>query len=68
MSSKERSTLISQNFYGEYYGHKIEDLAAALQGLKSTHDPARGVIYLAGDSTLDNKYWFRDSARAVNGY
>jgi hypothetical protein len=26
------------------------------------------VIWLAGDSSLDNKYWFSDSAQAVNGY
>jgi hypothetical protein len=66
--STERVTLISQNFYSEYHGHRIEDLKVALQGLKNSHDPPRGVIYLAGDSSLDNKFWFRDSARAVNGY
>ena len=26
------------------------------------------VIYLLGDSTLDNKAWFSDTARAINGY
>ena len=28
----------------------------------------REVIYLAGDSSLDNKYWFHDEAKASNGY
>lgn len=26
------------------------------------------IVFLAGDSSLDNKYWFREQARAVNGY
>ena len=26
------------------------------------------IIYLIGDSTLDNKAWFFDQAEAVNGY
>ena len=27
-----------------------------------------GLVFFAGDSSLDNKYWFGDSAPAVNGY
>jgi hypothetical protein len=26
------------------------------------------LVFLAGDSTLDNKYWFHDSDAAINGY
>mmetsp|Transcript_15554 Transcript_15554/g.25920 ORF Transcript_15554/g.25920 Transcript_15554/m.25920 type:complete len:192 (-) Transcript_15554:635-1210(-) len=27
-----------------------------------------GLIFLAGDSSLDNKFWFSDTAPALNGY
>jgi hypothetical protein len=27
-----------------------------------------GIIFLAGDSSLDNKFWFADQAPSVNGY
>jgi len=68
-------------FYAEYHGHRVEHLTRLRELLAST-GPA-GFIYLAGDSSLDNKHWFfngfRDKAdqvqqvssfvgEAVNGY
>ena len=31
-------------------------------------EQGKSIIWLAGDSSLDNKYWFSDTADAVNGY
>jgi hypothetical protein len=60
------------DFYGNYYGHDPEHLRIALDALVPSPDNGetkrRSVIFLAGDSSLDNKYWFHDTARAVNGY
>lgn len=61
----------SRAFYGEYHGHREVDLAEVLSHLRpspSNGDQAREVLFLVGDSSLDNKFWFEDQARAVNGY
>jgi len=44
------------DFYAEYYGHPL-DL------LEKLHEQVgdRPVVWLAGDSTLDNKHWFQPS-------
>lgn len=55
----------SRLFFGEYHGHKVEHLRVALPALR---EGRRSVIFLAGDSSLDNKYWFDDCLPAVNGY
>ena len=58
------------SFYAEYHSHKIEHLDAILPGLRQT--PERAVVWLLGDSTLDNKYWLgshKSIARpACNGF
>ena len=62
------STINSQHFYGTYHGHKIADLYDLLNGLKIIN-PLNNYIYLAGDSSLDNKYWLENKYYdAVNGY
>ncbi|EGX89558.1 hypothetical protein CCM_07810 [Cordyceps militaris CM01] len=43
-------------FYFEYKGHPIEDVATFLD-ITTTHRPGAPIVYLAGDSSLDNKYW-----------
>jgi hypothetical protein len=57
------------SFYGEYHGHKAADLSRVLSALREKSGK-KPVIYLAGDSSLDNKYWFDRTARkpACNGY
>ena len=54
-----------KDFYDPFYGHDVNDLAVALAALRRRHD---SVVFLAGDSSLDNKYWFSSWAEAVNGY
>ena len=41
-------------FYGNYHGHSVRDLSSILKHLR---EKALSVIYLAGDSSLDNKHW-----------
>jgi hypothetical protein len=51
-------------FYGEYHGHRIRHLASLMAVMRP-----RGIVWLVGDSSLDNKYWFDDGMRdACNGY
>jgi len=49
-------------FYEEYHGHKIEHLESLHAGL--TQAGVQQFIYLAGDSSLDNKHWFFQGFRA----
>lgn len=62
MPSKVRSS----SFYATYHGHEREHLAAVMDSLRGVHH--RTAIFLAGDSSLDNKFWFNDTCSALNGY
>lgn len=44
----------SSDFYGEYHGHKLAHLKQLYPYLREQSD---GLIWTAGDSSLDNKYW-----------
>eukprot|EP00605_Chrysophyceae_sp_TOSAG23-4_P002980 GSChrysophyteH1.ASY1.ANO1.3283.1 assembled CDS len=57
-------------FYGEYHGHRNEHLGVVWEHLMSKKEKGEfdGIVYLAGDSSLDNKWWFRNTAPALNGY
>lgn len=57
--------LSAQRFYSEFYGHRVRDLEIVRQQLRRSSER---LIWTAGDSSLDNKYWFSDTAAAVNGY
>lgn len=52
-------------FYSEYHGHKVEHLEKLLPHLRSSSD---SIIWTAGDSSLDNKYWFNNHKPAVGAY
>lgn len=54
-------------FYAEFHGHRVEHLRLILSVLRRGR---RAAIFLAGDSSLDNKYWLSEASRApaVNGY
>lgn len=54
----------STSFYGEYHGHKINHLETLYPLLRDDSD---GIIWTAGDSSLDNKHWFNDQLPAVAG-
>ncbi|KAG7342334.1 hypothetical protein IV203_007427 [Nitzschia inconspicua] len=52
----------SSRYYSEYYGHKVRHLEVLLPQLRADTD---SLIWTAGDSSLDNKYWFSDIRSAV---
>lgn len=58
-------TVSARDFYSTYHGHETELLTVLLHALREDH---QRVIFLAGDSSLDNKYWFNDTSPAINGY
>eukprot|EP00978_Attheya_sp_CCMP212_P009835 scaffold23438_cov50-Attheya_sp.AAC.1 len=53
------------DFYHEWHGHKVSHLKKLLPNLRSTSE---SLIWTAGDSSLDNKYWFKDQKPAVGEY
>ncbi len=55
----------SQDFYAPFHGHESRHLQDLVDHLRQKQ---RKIVFLAGDSSLDNKYWFRDRAEATNGY
>lgn len=55
----------SADYYATYHGHEPHFLEEVLQELRKDHS---SVVYFAGDSSLDNKYWFGQWEHAVNGY
>ena len=63
----ETEKINASSFYGNYYGHKVHDLEHLYYGL-SDLNPASKFIFLAGDSSLDNKHWFSDTSPSINGY
>lgn len=52
-------------YYATYHGHDSDLLDIVHRELRNTHDH---VVFLAGDSSLDNKYWFAEQQDALNGY
>lgn len=54
----------AHEFYGTYHGHQSRHLAVLEPSLRR----GRSLIWLAGDSSVDNKHWFGDCDHAVNGY
>lgn len=55
----------TKQFYAEYHGHPVQDLQKIVDKFKSDNS---SIVYLAGDSSLDNKFWFNDAGKATNGY
>jgi hypothetical protein len=52
----------SSRFYSEYHGHKVRHLNSLLLQLRESTE---SLIWTAGDSSLDNKYWFTDQRPAL---
>jgi len=57
----------ADNFYSEYHGHHVAHIAKVYEHLRGP-DGNRPCVFFAGDSSLDNKYWFNDWGKATNGY
>lgn len=61
------SKVNTRDYYSEYFGHNVDYLQTIHDHLRSGNEQ-RPCIFLAGDSSLDNKVWFESSATAINGY
>eukprot|EP00808_Paulinella_micropora_P014368 g1768.t1 len=64
--SKSNDTVPSRYYYLTYFGHEVRYLHRVRRGLLKKD--YKRFIYLAGDSTLDNKFWFEEEEKALNGY
>lgn len=45
-------------FFFEWKGHQIEDISS-FHAITTTQRPNELIVYIAGDSSLDNKYWVK---------
>ena len=55
----------ASRYYNEYHGHPYDQLSTVVRSLRTQ---GKRLVWLAGDSSLDNKYWFSEAHPAVNGY
>ena len=65
MAEAPETTVHQRSYYDQYHGHPSKDLRTIVRSLRAQ---GKTLIWLAGDSSLDNKYWFSESHPAVNGY
>jgi len=59
------------NYYDSYYGHSIDDLQTIVEYFRTSKNGGNKsslLVFLAGDSSMDNKHWFTQRSAAVNGY
>jgi hypothetical protein len=56
------TSVSSREYYAEYSGHKVRHLRLVHDALRASTDR---LLWTAGDSSLDNKYWFHDTAPAI---
>lgn len=63
------SVLSARSYYNEYHGHRVPHLVAVFAALKRYDAPRdTPIIWTAGDSSLDNKYWFGQTGDALEAY
>ncbi len=55
----------SYDFYKRWTGHDVDHLATLLKSLRDRKD---SIVFLVGDSSLDNKAWINEHGDATNGY
>lgn len=65
--NRSPSSVSSRSFYREYHGHKVNELERILRHVRERGGDD-GVAFLAGDSSLDNKYWFDNVVDAIEPY
>lgn len=62
MNREGRNKVPAKRFYSEWHGHRVEHLEVLLPYLREASD---SLIWTAGDSSLDNKYWYAPYADAT---
>ena len=65
-AEEQQRTVSAEAYYGTYHGHEPTHLAVVLRAMREADHPHS--IWLAGDSSLDNKFWFASTSEALNGY
>jgi hypothetical protein len=60
--SSPESKIKTSTFYSESKGHLVTDLAK-FRAITLAERPHKPIIYLAGDSSLDNKHWFNKPSK-----
>lgn len=61
--------MLARDFYSEYHGHRVQDLEALNHFIRTEKSgDSSYIIYLAGDSSLDNKFYVHRYNEAVNSY
>jgi hypothetical protein len=64
-SSQEPTRKINPSrFYFEWRGHPVSDLVR-FRAITLAERPDKPIVYLAGDSSLDNKYWVHKSVEEI---
>ncbi len=56
-----------REYYETYHGHTVPLLKKVEKHLRHSSGK-KSLVYLAGDSSLDSKFWFQTTKPAVNGY
>jgi hypothetical protein len=64
-TSEPARKINSSRFYFEYKGHPLSDLLR-FRAITIAERPEKPMIYLAGDSSLDNKYWLHKSIAEID--
>jgi hypothetical protein len=60
------SKINSSRFYKEWKGHPISDLSSFYNAI-IRHRGEKPIVYLVGDSSLDNKFWVPSGTPLLNG-
>jgi hypothetical protein len=63
--TSDMSTVPSNGFCGEYHGHLVPHLTTLHASLRTE---TSGLVWLAGDSSLDNKHWIDRTVPAPARY
>ena len=66
LGTRLMASVNTRDYYLEYFGHDVRHLRVIHNQLRGSS--SRPCIFLAGDSSLDNKVWFENRADALNGY
>lgn len=64
MSEPDENKINTSRFYYTYKGHPVSDLHTLHTTARSLR-PGKPIIYLAGDSSLDNKHWLPPSTGII---
>lgn len=65
LGREKPSKIECAKFYAQYKGHPLDDLETFLR-ITRQERPDKPIVYFAGDSSLDNKFWVKADHRDPN--